>query len=620
MRAPGFIRRSVKRKTMAIVIVTAFAALLANALALLVYDIRTFRKAELDDIRSQAQVLARLAAPALAFNDRKDAIAGLATLKSRRDLLAAGVYGADGRLFAFFEPRPGSRERLPELAPAESVSASGDFLRAAVPVVEAGQRLGSVYLVTQYGLADRVLAYASILGAVLAIGLGAALLISSRLQRMLTQPIVDIEAAARRVVEQGDFGVRAPRTTEDEIGVLAEGFNAMLAEIQRRTMALQFEMAERLQAEKALRMADKRKDEFLATLAHELRNPMAPIRTSVQLMKMKAPADRDVRWACEVADRQITHLTRLLDDLLDVGRITSNKLALQKARTQLHLVVDSALETSRPMIDAGRHALSVDFAQLPLWVEADPVRLAQALSNLLINAAKYTAPGGRIALRVAADAGRARIAVSDNGIGISAEALPHVFDMFAQDRSALERSQGGLGIGLYLVKQLVELHGGSVSAASAGIGKGSEFTVLLPLAAPAAPGASEASLPARPSGERTILIVDDNVDAASTLSALLKSVGFKVAVENSGAAGFAAAKALAPDAALLDIGMPDMDGYELSRRIRSEPWGAKMLLIAVTGWGQEDDKRRALDAGFDHHVTKPVDAVQLEKLLAQALP
>jgi signal transduction histidine kinase len=620
MSAVDFIRRSVKRKTMAIVLVTALVALVANALALLIYDIRTFREAELDDIRSQAQVLARVAAPALAFNDRKEARAGLATLKSRPDLLAAAVYGGDGKLFASFEPRPDSRALLPDAAPPDGVSARIDFLHASVPVIETGQRLGSVYLVTRYGLRDRVLAYAGILAAVVAIGLGAALLISSWLQRVLTKPIVDIEAAARRVVEQRDFGVRAPRTTDDEIGVLADAFNRMLEEVERRTAALEAEMQERRQAETALRVADRRKDEFLATLAHELRNPLAPITNSVQILKLKGPSDPELVWARDIVDRQVRHMARLLEDLLDVGRITSGKLRLRKGRVRLAAVIDAAMETSRPVVAAGRHELSVQLPQEAVWLDADAVRLAQVFSNLVNNAAKYTEPGGRIALSAEVQGAQVRIAVKDNGIGVGADALPRLFEMFSQAAPALERAQGGLGIGLFLVRSLVELHGGTVSASSAGSGKGSEFVVLLPRVPPSAASDTPAApLPVADGRRKRVLVADDNADVADTMAVLLRHCGYEVDVAHDGIEAFTAAARAKPDVALLDIGMPRMSGYELARRIRAEPWGRNLPLIAVTGWGQEEDKRNALEAGFQYHLTKPVDAIELEQLLARLL-
>jgi CheY-like chemotaxis protein/two-component sensor histidine kinase len=316
-------------------------------------------------------------------------------------------------------------------------------------------------------------------------------------------------------------------------------------------------------------------------------------------------------------ERQLGMMVRLIDDLLDISRITSGKLQLRQELVELASAVRGAVEAARPSIEAQSHELTLTLPPECLYLDADPIRLAQLLSNLLTNAAKYTEKGGHIWLTAERHAGEVRLSVRDTGIGIAAEHLPHVFEMFSQVSSVLERSQGGLGIGLSLVKGLVELHGGRVQAQSDGLGMGSEFIVRLPLAeAPAVPRSEpNCDGSSHHSRERRILVVDDNRDAADSLAMMLRVSGHAVQTAYDGLAGVQAAAAFRPDVVLLDIGMPKMNGYEAARQIRQQVCGKNTFLVAITGWGQEEDKRRAIEAGFDHHLTKPVDPATLEKLL-----
>jgi two-component system CheB/CheR fusion protein len=370
--------------------------------------------------------------------------------------------------------------------------------------------------------------------------------------------------------------------------------------------------------EQSLREADRRKDEFLATLAHELRNPLAPIRSAAKILGSPRLGERELAWSRDVIARQVQHMARLLDDLLDISRITRGRLELRRGRIGLAGIVEAAVETARPLLDARRHALHVSLPEPPPDLDADPVRLAQVLANLLTNAAKYTDPGGHVELRATVVAGEVRIAVRDDGIGIAPEALGRVFEMFSQVTAALDRSEGGLGIGLALVRGLVELHGGRVEARSEGLGRGSEFVVVLPLppAMPAAPDTTAgAGVAARPATRR-VLVADDNQDAAESLRLLLELAGHEVRVAHDGPGALEAAAEFRPDAVLLDIGMPGLNGYEVAARLRAFDWGAAPVLVAITGWGQEHDRRLALDAGFDHHLTKPIDPDLIEPLLA----
>jgi PAS domain S-box-containing protein len=370
-------------------------------------------------------------------------------------------------------------------------------------------------------------------------------------------------------------------------------------------------------AEEALREADRRKDEFLAVLAHELRNPLAPIRYAVAMARKDGRPESERMHAQAIIERQVEHMGRLLDDLLDVSRITRGTLILRRSTVDLATAVAAAQESARPLIESRGHALRVQLPAETLRLVADPVRLAQVLANLLINAAKYTDPGGRIELEARRTGGELTIAVRDNGIGISAEMMPRVFTLFAQASPALERSEGGLGIGLALVRGLLELHGGSVSAHSGGVGRGSEFLVRLPIGNPGdTDGVYETSAPTC-AGARAlrVLVADDNRDSAETCAALLKASGHEVSVAHTGREAFDIACRLEPDALLLDIGMPELNGYQLAQRIRGTSWGRRAMLIAITGWGQEQDKRRARAAGFDQHLTKPIDPNGLEVLL-----
>jgi len=379
------------------------------------------------------------------------------------------------------------------------------------------------------------------------------------------------------------------------------------------------EITELKRAEAALRIADRRKDEFLATLAHELRNPLAPIRTAVEILRHESTDAGELEWARDVIDRQAQQLTRLVDDLLDVSRITTGKLALRMEPLELSKVVHLAIETSRPLIEQRRHDLQLDLPSGKVVVKGDATRLAQVLANLLNNAAKYTDPGGSIRLSAQVQGNLLEISIKDSGIGIPAPMLPFVFDLFAQGDRHLERSHGGLGVGLTLVKRLVELHSGSIEARSAGVRAGSEFVVRLPLAldhtvVEAKKDRVMGQAAARP---LRILVVDDNRDNAICLRMMLDLAGHETRTSYDGLEALEAAEAFRPQVILLDIGMPKLNGYEVCSRIRNEAWGAGMVLIAQTGWGQDEDRRRTQAAGFDHHLVKPVKQEALMEILAE---
>ncbi|MGH8231305.1 MAG: ATP-binding protein [Steroidobacteraceae bacterium] len=384
---------------------------------------------------------------------------------------------------------------------------------------------------------------------------------------------------------------------------------------------INLDIARLKETESALREADRRKDEFLATLAHELRNPLAPIRNAARLLELPVADDQQRQWGRDVIARQVQRMALLLDDLLDVSRITRGRLQLRRQPVELDALVASAIETARPLIDAKLQLMHTQLPEQSVMLDVDPLRLSQALSNLLTNAAKYTDPAGTITLRALVNASELSLSVSDTGIGLAPDAIPKLFEMFSQLDSSVDRAEGGLGIGLALVKGLVALHGGTVEASSAGPGRGSTFTIHLPsagvLSARTSPTDEVATQRTLPGSPCKVLVADDNGDAAQSLAMVLQMSGYHVHLAGCGRDALALAKRERPDAMFLDIGMPDMSGHEVADQVRREPWAEHTLLVAVTGWGQPDDKQRALLAGFNHHLTKPVDLDHVEQLLAQ---
>jgi PAS domain S-box-containing protein len=379
------------------------------------------------------------------------------------------------------------------------------------------------------------------------------------------------------------------------------------------------DITERKRVLRALEEASRQKDNFLAMLAHELRNPLAPVRNSLQLLRMIDPASEPAEQARAIMERQVDHLVRLVDDLMDVSRITRGKIEMRKEPHDLGSIVLSAIETSRPAIEAGRHQFTLSLPAEPVVVEADFVRLTQVIANLLNNAAKYTDNGGHISLVAEREAAEAVIRVRDDGIGIAPQMMPRLFEMFAQAEDSLSHSRGGLGIGLALSRKLVELHGGRITAHSAGRGAGTEVMVRLPVFDPASRSARSRQVSrapqARSAGRRRVLVVDDNVDAARTLQALLRELGHDVEVAHDGGSALAAARERRPEVVLLDLNMPDMDGVELARTLRRQPGFHEVRFAAVTGLGQEADRRRTREAGFDVHLVKPLSPDDLRRVL-----
>jgi signal transduction histidine kinase/ActR/RegA family two-component response regulator len=602
----GAVRHSVRSKAILLVLASTVSALALSAVGLVLYDLRAYERQWTTDLTTQAEILARASAPALSFDDRGTAAKDLSLLKVRPFMLAGALYTREGELFATYT-KPGYDAQFPRQAAREGYSIQGDQLSLFHRVVEEGETIGTVYLVAYYRPWSRLVDYLTIIGLVMIASLAVTALFSGWLQSAITMPILEVASVAREVMGQRDYSLRARKTTDDEIGELVDSFNAMLAESGRRAQEL--------------RDADQRKDEFLATLAHELRNPLAPLRNALEILRVKDVDPAIAEKARQMMQRQLAQMVRLVDDLLDVSRITTGKLAVRREPLPLQSAVQDALETVRPFMESRRHQLDVSLPPEPLLVHGDRTRLAQIFSNLLNNAAKYTEPGGRVWLSLQAEGHEAVLRVRDTGIGLDPHALSTIFDMFVQVDRSLERTQAGLGVGLTLAKRLVTLHGGTIAGRSEGGGLGSEFEVRLPLA-PSAPEAGEGARaseppPAAPKKLR-ILVADDNADAATSLGQLLSGRGHEVRVVHDGAEALAAARTLQPDVAFLDIGMPKVHGYEVARRLREETATRRTLLVALTGWGRDDDRQRAKEAGFDRHLVKPPEPAEIDRILEAA--
>jgi two-component system, chemotaxis family, CheB/CheR fusion protein len=372
-------------------------------------------------------------------------------------------------------------------------------------------------------------------------------------------------------------------------------------------------------AQRELQEADTKKNEFIALLAHELRNPLGPIRHAANILRARTPTPDELQWATKIIDRQTEHMTRLVDDLLDVARITRGTIELRREPVDIADVLKAAVEASSALIERHHQQLRVTPPATPLYVEGDVTRLTQIVANLLDNAAKYTDAGGRIWLSAERDGEDAVIRVKDTGIGISAELLPRIFDMFTQSALPLERAQGGLGVGLSLVDRLVKLHGGTVSAHSSGPGQGSQFTVRLPAWNTPRPAPEARPETLKPGDHQCrVLVVDDNEDSVDSLAMLLRMLGHEVATSNDGESALELSEQFRPDVAILDIGLPKLNGYDLAKQIREKPWARELVLVALTGWGQEQHRRRSAESGFNHHLTKPVELEVLQQILADA--
>ena len=597
------IERSIRNKVMVLVLGITALALVLSAVALVIYDLQSYEQQTSRDLQSQGDVLARASAPALAFDDRQVAEKDLSVMQARPQVVAAALYKPDGTLFATFLRRGADVPPFPTKPGAEGHVIERGQISVFRRVTENGEPIGTVHLRATYEPWGRLADYLSLLAVVMVASLAIAALLSSWLQQGVTQPVQDIARVAGEVVERRDYSLRVQKTTEDEVGQLVDVFNRMLAEIGRRS--------------DALREADQRKDEFLATLAHELRNPLAPLRNALEILRVAGSDPETSRKAREMMERQLRQMVRLVDDLLDVSRITTGKLAVRRVPMDLQDAVSDAVDLARPGIEGREQVLEIRQPRGAVPLDGDRTRLAQVFANLLNNASKYTQRGGRIELTVQVDAARASVRVRDNGSGLARESLTRIFEMFVQIDRTLERSQAGLGVGLSLAKRLVELHGGEIEARSPGLGQGSEFEVQLPVSGGRLEPKVQVVVEAAAEAPRRILLADDNADFAQSLAQLLSSRGHDVRVAYDGQEAIEAARAFQPQVAFLDIGMPKVHGYDVARRMRQDAPTARCVLVAVTGWGQEGDRQRAREAGFDRHLTKPVDPREIESILAE---
>jgi signal transduction histidine kinase/ActR/RegA family two-component response regulator len=639
----GRIRRSIRLKVMVFMLAITLAALLCTGTILVLYDLRQHRESWVTDLVTQAEIVGRASAPALAFHDTLTAQQNLALLSVRPQIDQAALYAADGRVFATYMRAGKGGEAIPPGPLEDGYRINGDRIVLQYPVRDADERLGTIYLSAEYNLLARLASYLATVGLVLVISLLVAFALSSLLQNAVTRPILAIAEVAQRVKTERNFGLRVRKTTDDETGELVAAFNSMLGEVGERTAALeesnrklQREMGVRREAEDALRDANRRKDEFLATLAHELRNPLAPIRNAVHYLKARGSADPDAQQLIPLVDRQVQHMVRLIDDLMDISRITRDRLELKVSRFPLEDFLREAVDASRHALDEAGHTLAVHPSPPGVELSADRARLDQVIGNLLSNAIKYTPRGGHIELVAGVHGRRLELEVKDDGIGIPAEQLDTIFEPFSQLDRSLEKSSGGLGIGLALARRLVELHGGTVHVESDGPGRGTAFHVSLPVVVvdgradleptPEEPalrpggappeGARAADTRAESNGRSRVLVADDNQDSAETLAALLRAAGLEAATAYDGAQALSLLEEGDFDVAVLDIGMPRLNGYDVAEQVRRGPHGHDLRLVALTGWGQTEDRRRALASGFDDHLTKPVHPEQLLTLLA----
>ena len=544
-----------------------------------------------------AAIFAQLQAP----ESRLEGAARLAAYSGADNVL---LFGKD-REIGVFLPAPGLPQTLREGGRWQAFlndCARDGSLSAAVPALEGGADADALGMTDPQGQAAMVF-------------MGRPPAPSQRSAIAALLPLLGAKLAVERTLLAADGHAAAARESSRRAGTLNAALDVNRRELQQAYQKAERELAQRRLAEQKLIDADRRKDEFLAMLAHELRNPLAPISMAAQILKIGPANPARLQQTCAIIDRQVTHMTCLLDDLLDVSRVTGGMVALSLELLDMRDIVDQALEQARPLINARGHHLTLNLAD-GATVYGDGTRLVQIVTNLLNNAAKYTPPTGELALRLAPRGDEVVLTVSDNGIGIGAALLPHVFDLFIQGERSSDRTQGGLGLGLALVRSLAQRHGGSVTARSCGEGLGSQFEVALPRAH-AGGHPAPAPAPGALGGEALdIMIVDDNEDAARTLALYLQASGHQVHVAFDGAGALAQAASAAPRVLLLDIGLPDMDGCVLAGRLRALPAVRDSLYIALTGYGRPEDRARSHAAGFDHHLTKPVNVGELARLLA----
>jgi signal transduction histidine kinase len=606
-----------------LVTLTGAFAIVVVSLALATINSRDLRRNALASLQAQATMVALNSGAPLVFGDRTNATEVLASLRAMPSVTSATLFGLDGTPFARYRRDLSILPADVELPP--GISVRDQDIVSVIPVEEKGQPLGRLQVTYDAsGLHRQLWESVAIAAAISLAALGLMFAAAQRATRVVLAPLAGLTRTARRVSETRDYGLRARKLSDDEIGAFTDTFNEMLAQIQQQDIDLK---ASRAEAESASRM----KDEFLATLSHELRTPMMPILGWAQILQRIATGNTRVLQAADVIERNALSQTRIIDDLLDMSRIMSGKIALEMASFDIAAALGAALETVRGAAEARRISVtSVVQPDLP-WLTGDRQRIEQVLWNLLSNAIKFSADGGAVRVDVRRDGDSVEVAVTDNGKGIDAEFLPHVFERFRQADSSVTRLHGGLGLGLAIVQQIVELHGGSVAVASEGAGQGATFTVRLPIPRQGSAPVHKPDADAR--GHRVlapgelplsgvgVLVVDDENDARDWLVRVLADAGAQVRAARSAAEALDAFDQAPPDVLLSDIGMPEVDGYALIRRIRALPdgQGGRTPAVALTAFARADDRQRALNAGYQLHIGKPVDEDELIAAVASAL-
>lgn len=600
---------------------TTLLAILLSAGALLVYELTVYRNAGVADMQTQAELIARSTATAVEAKDSRSTWENLYLLRQQPLIRAAAVYGSDGSLIASHTTQRGYQleARVPIDSEAWGPRFRGTLLEIIQPIELNGRRVGMLYLKAEHGVWERFAAFALIVLAASAVSLAAAYYLFVHLQRRITAPLEKMTEVARDVIGSHDWSLRAPATAYKDLDVLVDAFNRMLSECEVRTSELEREMFRREGVEQALRQADRHKDAFLATLAHELRNPLSPMTSAVALLQMPDASTPAREKALTVLERQLQHMVRLINDLLDASRVATGKLSLAMAPVNVGELVRAACDGALPLLHKHGLQLTVHLPQDTLYVSGDAVRLTQVFANLLNNACRYTPEDGRVKVSLVAEGDSVVVSVADTGIGVAADMQERIFELFEQANQTLQRGSAGLGVGLTLSRQIVQLHQGTLSMRSEGLNQGSCFTVRLPRLAGEprkAPGEKKAAEPAfvRP---LNILIADDNVDLTASFAEVLSSYGHQVEVVHDGVAAVQAARTRMPDVALLDIGMPGLDGYEVARQLRADPALRGIHLVAITGWGRDADREAAQAAGFDRHLLKPVNPEDMLRLLAE---
>ncbi|MDR7097096.1 hybrid sensor histidine kinase/response regulator [Hydrogenophaga laconesensis] len=600
---------------------TTLLAILLSAGALLVYELTVYRNAGVADMRTQADLIARSTATAVEAKDTRSAWESLYLLRQQPQIRAAAVYGDDGALIASHTSQQGHQvyARVPIDSDAWGPRFHGSLLEVIQPIELNGRRVGMLYLKAEHGVWERFAAFALIVLAVSGVSLVAAYYLFVHLQRRITAPLEKMTEVARDVIGSHDWSLRAPATAYRDLDVLVDAFNRMLSECEVRTSELEREMVRREGVEQALRQADRHKDAFLATLAHELRNPLSPMTSAVALLQMPdAPAPaRDKALA--VLERQLQHMVRMINDLLDASRVATGKLSLSMAPLNLGDLLRTACDGALPLAQKQGLQLHVELPREALYVNGDTVRLTQVFANLLNNACRYTPDGGHVRVSLSAEGGSAMVSIADTGIGVEAGMQERIFELFEQADQTLQRGSAGLGVGLTLSRQIIQLHQGTLSMRSEGLDQGSCFTVRLPLlqGEPRPPEPETQKSTPSPLRPLHILIADDNVDLTASFAAVLSSYGHRVEVVHDGVAAMRAVRTRVPDVALLDIGMPGLDGYEVARQLRADAALRDIHVVAITGWGRDADLEAARDAGFDRHLLKPVNPEDLLRLLAE---